>query len=342
MVDGSGGGYHVSVVPRPRVLILSTIENLDIIEGMRLLLQNSFEVLDWTDSPSNYLPIDKTFRGLSRADFAVFVTSTDDSIIARGLPVSPNFIYYLGLCVGRIGLDRCFVANREHATSSIIRSIRSTEAQSIQALPNQLQDSQAELSESPSKYVIKEAFTEAIEALSANDGGSALREKARGTLSQVTFVINNFYGERGNVSMHNDQRGSWVGGDQAGGDIYKPSAGRDLIGSIGRENVTEYTKVSNKFEDVDQFSSALEDLLQEVNVDIGLPVSEKLEALAALTWWKDHLKDEERPADVSAQVGHLRKVGGWVWQKFTNLMAEMPSATVAAWLIEVSKHIAGM
>ena len=132
---------------------------------------------------------------------------------------------------------------------------------------------------------------------------------------------------------------SWIGGDHAGGDINKQSAGRDQVGAAaGRANIAQGQVSNVSIDGNDSLKEAFRELSEEVSL-AKMDIDDKLNALTALRWFEENVDTPDEPSETPEQVGRLRAVGGWVWEKFTALMHELPSAGVAAWLYELSKHL---
>jgi len=97
----------------PRVFIASSSEGLHVAEAVNIRLEHDAKIKQWDnafDLSSMTLP-----SLVSRAqdtDFALFVFHKDDKTIIRGTTYSvvrDNVLFELGLFIGAVGVERCFV-----------------------------------------------------------------------------------------------------------------------------------------------------------------------------------------------------------------------------------------
>ncbi len=99
---------------KPRLFIGSSVESVNIAYAAQQNLQHNAEVTVWDQgvfkiSSTN---LESLIRILNTSDFGMFVFSPDDLINIRGeenRAVRDNVILELGLFVGRLGKDRCFI-----------------------------------------------------------------------------------------------------------------------------------------------------------------------------------------------------------------------------------------
>ena len=98
---------------KPRIFIASAVESLAVANAVNLNLDHDAEVTVWTDgfeiSSENGASLLKRARA---SDFAVFIFTPDDVSIIRQqekVVVRDNVLFELGLFVGSIGKDRCFI-----------------------------------------------------------------------------------------------------------------------------------------------------------------------------------------------------------------------------------------
>ncbi len=99
---------------KPRVFITSSVEGLDVAYAVQENLEYEFEVTVW---PQGIFQPSKTaltslLAGLHSFDGAVFVFSPDDTTAIRGREqptVRDNVLFELGLFIGRLGSDKCFI-----------------------------------------------------------------------------------------------------------------------------------------------------------------------------------------------------------------------------------------
>ena len=98
---------------KPRIFIASTVESLNVADAVNLNLDHDAEVTVWRHGFE--ISSDNISSLLDRArasDFAVFIFTPDDVSIIRQqkkLVVRDNVLFELGLFVGSIGKDRCFI-----------------------------------------------------------------------------------------------------------------------------------------------------------------------------------------------------------------------------------------
>jgi len=99
----------------PKIFIASSNENKDsIAHAMQFLLNDSADCIVWNQNffaPSSYALIDICEKA-KLFDYAIFVFSTDDKAIIKGESVScvrDNVLFELGIFIGNIGRERCFV-----------------------------------------------------------------------------------------------------------------------------------------------------------------------------------------------------------------------------------------
>lgn len=99
---------------KPRLFIGSSSENLTVAYAIQENLEAVAEVTVWTQgvfNPSKF-NLEALSEALFEADFGVFVFAPDDVTSMRGLNrpvVRDNVIFELGMFVGRLGRERCFI-----------------------------------------------------------------------------------------------------------------------------------------------------------------------------------------------------------------------------------------
>jgi hypothetical protein len=101
----------------PSVFIASSSENLDIVEKVQELLQNKLkhqvDIRPWTEEfDLSKVYIESLEKEAGNIDFALLVMAPDDIIISRNKtnPVPrDNVIFELGLFMGFLGRERCFI-----------------------------------------------------------------------------------------------------------------------------------------------------------------------------------------------------------------------------------------
>lgn len=98
----------------PRVFLGSSTEALDIAYALQTSIEFDSEPTVWTQGifqPSSFALKDLV-AALQNFDFAVFVFNPDDLVTMRSesmQAVRDNVIFELGLFMGRLGIDRCFI-----------------------------------------------------------------------------------------------------------------------------------------------------------------------------------------------------------------------------------------
>src|SRR5215468_3509588 len=106
---------------KPTLFIGSSVEGLDVAYAAHQNLQSTTEVTVWNQgifqlSKTN---LESLLAFLDRTDFGIFIFSPDDILIIRGnenRAVRDNVLFELGLYVGRLGRERCFILLPDDAT----------------------------------------------------------------------------------------------------------------------------------------------------------------------------------------------------------------------------------
>lgn len=99
---------------KPRVFIGSSSEGLEVAYALQSNLEDDGEVTVWTQDvfrPSEFT-LESLLKELNTTDIGIFVFSPDDTVVIRGVEqpaVRDNVIFEVGLYVGRLGRDRCFI-----------------------------------------------------------------------------------------------------------------------------------------------------------------------------------------------------------------------------------------
>lgn len=98
----------------PRLFVGSSVESLDVAYAVQENLEFDAETTVW--SQASFQPSQSTLRDLigtlDRFDFAAFVFASDDIVHIRGRAqpaVRDNVIFELGLFLGALGPNRCFI-----------------------------------------------------------------------------------------------------------------------------------------------------------------------------------------------------------------------------------------
>lgn len=99
---------------RPRLFIASSSEHLDVAYAVQEELERELEVTVWSQGVfelSRYT-LESLEEIVRSTDFAMFVFAPDDMIRIRGVDhqaVRDNVVFELGLFLGALGRERCFV-----------------------------------------------------------------------------------------------------------------------------------------------------------------------------------------------------------------------------------------
>ncbi|MFD2999870.1 TIR domain-containing protein [Pontibacter toksunensis] len=99
---------------KPRLFIGCSTESLDIADAINANLDHSYEVTIWRNGTFKLAnsTIDSLTEKASSVDFAVFIFSPDDIATIRSNEekiVRDNVIFELGLFIGTLGKQRCFI-----------------------------------------------------------------------------------------------------------------------------------------------------------------------------------------------------------------------------------------
>lgn len=97
----------------PRVFVASSKEALSVAEAVNIKLDGFAQIKQWDNAfDLSSLTLPSLISRAKEAEFAVFVFHKDDKTIIRGnefSSVRDNVVFELGLFIGALGLDRCFV-----------------------------------------------------------------------------------------------------------------------------------------------------------------------------------------------------------------------------------------
>jgi hypothetical protein len=99
---------------KERIFIASSVEGLDVAYAAQENLEFNFEITVWPQGifELSRSVLDSLVDSLTKFDAALFVFTPDDEIIIRGekeTKVRDNVIFELGLFLGRLGRERCFI-----------------------------------------------------------------------------------------------------------------------------------------------------------------------------------------------------------------------------------------
>ncbi|MEI8644087.1 nucleotide-binding protein [Pseudoalteromonas sp. Hal040] len=99
---------------KKRVFIASSVEGLDVAYSIQENLDYDFEVTTWPQGvfELSKVTIETLITKAKESDAAVFIFTPDDDVIVRGESkgkVRDNVVFELGLFIGVLGLESCFV-----------------------------------------------------------------------------------------------------------------------------------------------------------------------------------------------------------------------------------------
>lgn len=113
--ESEAAGSDEDTGGKPRVFIASSVEGIAIAEALQQLLDYDAEVRVWHQGAfSSHMrtTIEDLVRISNEHEYGVFVASPDDISLVRGSAdekARDNVIFELGLFVGALGRDRCFI-----------------------------------------------------------------------------------------------------------------------------------------------------------------------------------------------------------------------------------------
>ncbi len=99
---------------KPHVFIASSVEGLQIAKSIQENLEYGAFTTIWSQAffELSKFTVDSLFDQMNDFDFAIFIFSPDDILNIRGLEhsaVRDNVIFELGLFIGHLGKERCFI-----------------------------------------------------------------------------------------------------------------------------------------------------------------------------------------------------------------------------------------
>ena len=99
---------------KPRLFIGSSVDSLDVADAINLNLDHQAEVTIWRNGTFELSSntIDSLIKKAESVDFSLFIFSPDDILIIKNKQkavVRDNVLFELGLFIGAIGKERCFM-----------------------------------------------------------------------------------------------------------------------------------------------------------------------------------------------------------------------------------------
>jgi predicted nucleotide-binding protein len=107
---------------KPAAFIVCSTEQLEVARTVQEEIEFEVEATIWHQSSEAALGhvIDGLIKDFSRIDFGIVIYAPDDTVRKRGIDsLAPrdNVILELGMLLGRLGKERCFVLPRDALTS---------------------------------------------------------------------------------------------------------------------------------------------------------------------------------------------------------------------------------
>lgn len=99
---------------KPNLFVVSSTESLNIAYAVQENLEDDADVTVWNQgvfTPSTYT-LEAIIKATQKCNFGVFIFSPDDIVVIRDQEkkaVRDNVIFELGLFIGRLGKNRCFI-----------------------------------------------------------------------------------------------------------------------------------------------------------------------------------------------------------------------------------------
>jgi hypothetical protein len=99
---------------KKRIFIASSVEGLDVAYAAQENLEYNFEITVWSQGvfELSRSTLDSLIDSLNKFDAAIFIFTPDDEIVIRdkkGTKVRDNVVFELGLFLGHLGKESCFI-----------------------------------------------------------------------------------------------------------------------------------------------------------------------------------------------------------------------------------------
>ena len=112
-------------INKPKLFIASSTESIHIVEAINIKLSTTCEVSQWDNAfdPSSFT-FPTLVKKANEVNFAIFVFHPDDEIIIRVNTYSivrDNVLFELGLFVGTLGIEKCFIICPESMDQKTLR-----------------------------------------------------------------------------------------------------------------------------------------------------------------------------------------------------------------------------
>lgn len=187
---------------KPRLFVASSSEALSVAEAVVIRLEQTAQVKLWDNAfDLSTLTLPSLLARTKETDFAVFVFHKDDKTIIRGnaySTVRDNVLFELGLFVGALGIEHCFVlfprsaelafrlpsdlagltvSSYDDTLADMVDAVTTSCAkikQSIQRLAVPPPTAQAPAAESPIRTLESELWHARIDLQRANEASSAM------------------------------------------------------------------------------------------------------------------------------------------------------------------------
>ena len=115
----------IFIVNKPKLFIASSKESIHIVEAINIKLSTTCDISQWDNAfdPSSFT-FPTLVKKANEVDFAIFVFHPDDEIVIRENTYSivrDNVLFELGLFVGTLGIEKCFIICPESIDQKTLR-----------------------------------------------------------------------------------------------------------------------------------------------------------------------------------------------------------------------------